>query len=43
MVQIQNIVEIGSLNVEIDVATLSENIEAEEVTYNPDNYHGLYV
>lgn len=43
MVQIQNIVGTGSLNVEIDVATLSEDIEAEEVTYNPDNYHGLYV
>ncbi len=42
-VQIENIVGTGTLGIEVDVAVVSNDLEAYEVTYNPDNYHGLYV
>lgn len=41
--RIENIVGTGSLGVEIDVTALADDIPAPEVTYNPDNYHGLYL
>ena len=41
--RIENIVGTGSLGVEIDVPALADDIPAPEVTYNPDNYHGLYL
>lgn len=40
-VQIENIVGTGDLGVEVDVTVLSSDLEAHEVTYNPENYHGL--
>lgn len=41
--KIQNIVGTGSLGVELDVPELADDVSAYEVTYNPENYHGLYV
>lgn len=40
---IQNIVGTGNLDVEVDMSVLADDLEAYEVTYDPDNYHGLYV
>jgi transcription initiation factor TFIID TATA-box-binding protein len=42
-VKIENIVGTGNLNIEVDIPVLANDLEAHEVTYNPDNYHGLYV
>lgn len=41
--EIQNIVGTGRLGVELEISALFNDVSAHEVTYNPDNYHGLYL
>jgi len=41
--EIQNIVGTGRLGVELDIPALADDVGAYEVTYDLDNYYGLYV
>lgn len=41
MVELASTVGGGKLNRELDLNRLASDIEAEEVRYNPENYHGI--
>jgi len=43
MVSVVNMVGSGSLNVELDLETLAEEIGQPQAQYNPDKYPGMYL
>jgi transcription initiation factor TFIID TATA-box-binding protein len=41
--EIVNIVGTGSVDSDLDIPALAQDLNAAEVRYDPDNYHGMYV